>query len=121
MRLIDADALKEKVPSDAKLTIGHYTFINNSVGVNFVRETIDDAPTIDAVEVKHGTWTVDGINEYELSYGSTGYEPVYRCSRCGHVTESYLRLDRPIMPEDADFPNYCPHCGARMDLDEVAE
>lgn len=73
---------------------------------------------IEYAKVRHGTWTIDNINEYDLSYGSTGYEPVYRCSSCGHVTESYLRLDRPIMPEDADFPDYCPNCGAKMDGEE---
>lgn len=64
---------------------------------------------------KEGEWIIDGMNEYELSYGCVGYEPIYRCSKCGITTESYLRTERPIMPEDADFPNYCPNCGARMD------
>lgn len=63
---------------------------------------------------KEGAWIIDGMNEYELSYGCVGYEPIYRCSKCGITTESYLRTERPIMPEDADFPNYCPYCGARM-------
>ena len=63
---------------------------------------------------KEGEWIMDGMNEYELSYGCVGYEPIYRCSKCGITTESYLRTERPIMPEDADFPNYCPNCGAKM-------
>ncbi len=66
-------------------------------------------------EVAHGEWIIDGMNEYELSYGCIGYEPIYRCSKCGLTTESYLRTEKPIMPEDADFPNYCPNCGAKMD------
>ena len=77
--------------------------------------TLDAMPTVDAVPVVHGEWTIDGMNEYELSYGCIGYEPRYRCSRCGITTESYLRTEKPIMPEDADFPNYCPNCGAKMD------
>jgi hypothetical protein len=76
---------------------------------------IEEQPTVDAVPVKHGKWTIDRIDTYDLAYGTTGYEPVYRCSVCGLLTESYLRLDEPIMPEDADFPNYCPNCGAKMD------
>ena len=63
---------------------------------------------------KEGEWIIDGMNEYELSYGCVGYEPIYRCSKCGITTESYLRTERPIMPEDTDFPNYCPNCGAKM-------
>lgn len=69
MRLIDADALKENFPSDAKLTIGHYTFINNSVGVNFVRETIDNAPTIDAVSVDYIIQRADALKDTD-EYGA---------------------------------------------------
>lgn len=75
---------------------------------------LDELEAVDAVPVVHGEWTIDGMNEYELSYGCIGYEPRYRCSRCGITTESYLRTEKPIMPEDADFPNYCPNCGAKM-------
>ena len=102
MRLIDADALMEEAKCD-----GAYGYVD--------AKQIADAPTIDAVPVRHGEWTIDGMNEYELSYGCIGYEPRYRCSRCGITTESYLRTEKPIMPGDADFPNYCPNCGARMD------
>ena len=70
------------------------------------------APTIE--ERKTGKWVIKTVNTFELAYGSTGYEPVYECSVCGGVEESYLRLDEPIMPDDADFPNYCPNCGADM-------
>ena len=65
-------------------------------------------------ERKKGKWVVKEINTFDLVYGSTVYEPVYECSECGRVTESYLRFDEPIMPEDADFPRYCPNCGADM-------
>lgn len=66
-------------------------------------------------ERKKGKWIIKAINTFELAYGSTGYEPVYECSECGGIEESYLRLDEPIMPEDADFPKYCPNCGAKME------
>ena len=69
-------------------------------------------------KVRHGKWKIKAINTFELSYGTTGYEPVYQCSECGGVEESYLRLDEPIMPEDADFPRYCPHCGAKMEEED---
>lgn len=66
-------------------------------------------------ERKTGKWKIKAINTFDLSYGGTGYEPVYVCSECGGVEESYLRLDEPIMPEDADFPKFCPNCGAKME------
>lgn len=68
-----------------------------------------------AEPVRRGRWSIKAINTFEMSYGTTAYEPVYECSVCGGVEESYLRLDEPIMPEDADFPRYCPNCGAKME------
>ena len=65
--------------------------------------------------VKHGHWIIEDMVTYERSYGGTLYEPVYKCSCCGRVTESYVRGDEPIMPEDADFPKFCGNCGAEMD------
>lgn len=79
-------------------------------------DRLDECPL---EEVKHGHWTIEDIITYERSYGGTLYEPVYKCSRCGRVTESYVRGDEPIMPEDADFPKFCGNCGAKMD--EVTE
>ena len=103
MRLIDADALDM------------YECLRSYYGDAWrdAQKAIDDAPTIDPVE--HGHWTIEDIITYERSYGGTLYEPVYKCSCCGRVTESYVRGDEPIMPEDADFPEFCGNCGAKMD------
>ena len=78
---------------------------------------LDKLRALPSVEPKRktGRWIVITVNTFEMAYGSTGYEPVYECSLCGGVEESYLRFDEPIMPEDANFPNYCPHCGAKME------
>ena len=75
-------------------------------------EIFDDLP-------KRGKWIIDGAftdNLRELN--GKAYEPVYRCSCCNRQTESYVRLDEPKMPEDADFPEYCPHCGATMEVQD---
>ena len=87
------------------------SWASNHVIINL----IEKIPAEDVAPVRHGKWEIETIREYELSYGTTAYEPIYKCSVCGISTESYLRLDEPIMPEDADFPRFCPHCGARMD------
>ena len=65
-------------------------------------------------EVRYGKWTIKDVHQYKLAHGTTAYEPIYRCSCCGLITESYLRFDKPIMPDDADFPKWCGNCGARM-------
>ena len=84
------------------------------IDIQYVMEKI---PSADVQPVVHGKWEIKDIIRYDLSYSGSAYEPVYRCSNCGFLTESYVRLDEPIMPEDADFPKYCGNCGARMNMD----
>ncbi len=48
---------------------------------------IESLPSIDAVPVRHGTWTRVGDNSY-------------KCSECGEVS--------------CCFADYCPDCGADM-------
>ena len=60
-----------------------------------VEQAIEDAPTVDAVEVVHGRW--EWITE-----------DIYGCTNCGarnHVKEVMGQPDY----------NYCPNCGAKMD------
>ena len=61
-------------------------------------ERLDVQPTVDAVPVVHGYWddSFDGITPF--------------CSAC-HM--SHRGFDRT--------PNYCPHCGAKMDLEETKD
>lgn len=54
-------------------------------------DAVDDAPTIDAEPVRHGKW-----KDIRVGIGT--------CSECG---ERYGSVD--VM-------NYCPNCGARMDI-----
>lgn len=88
MRLIDADALKavfEKKSSEAVC------------GVELCKAIIfriNEAPTVDAVPVRHGKWIRD-------EFGA-------RCSDCG----LYAYRDKFDKPWESP---YCPICGARMD------
>ena len=68
---------------------------------------IENAPTVDAVEVVHGRWrkyTDDRFNGYD-NEGRIRYRKVYsyECSNCGRNV--------------AVKSNYCPNCGANMDGD----
>lgn len=80
-----------------------------------LKEALDRVPS---VEPKKGRWTIETIGEIPRYRDTSIYEPIYRCSCCGLPTESYVRFDKPTMPEDADFPRYCPHCGAKMEVTE---
>lgn len=61
---------------------------------------------VDSDSLKHGHWF---ITEYEY----------LNCSVCGHSVytgcESTSEANRRLA--DGDTPNYCPHCGAKMDGD----
>ena len=82
--LIDANALIDK----------HTVLWDEALGfcACVLVEDIDNAPTVDAVEVTHGRWIRRG-NEM-------------KCSKCEFIY--YSNHD--------DF-NYCPNCGAKMDGD----
>lgn len=92
MRLIDADVLKA--------TISKYEFNSpnerykqgGECVLNFyMPKIIDDAPTVDAVPVRHGRWIRSGGNKY----------PIYTCFECKYPS--------------SEKTNFCPNCGARMD------
>ena len=62
---------------------------------------------IPTVEVAHGRWDgeADGYSDGEFVYD------VWYCSECNYLIDD--GTDDPNM-----LPNYCPHCGAKMDLEE---
>lgn len=59
---------------------------------------LEQLPTADVVEVKHGEWVSDTHNSYRKF-----------CSICGRSRPR--RNDH----EFASSTNYCPSCGAKMD------
>ena len=64
-------------------------------------EDVDNAQTVDAVEVVHGRW----IEKVDMvaSYLAGCEELFYECSACN-------------TPNFGESP-YCPNCGAKMDGD----
>lgn len=100
MRLIDADALKEKVE---KYRIVHLSHRRLSAIKREAEEVINDiclgidfAPTINPV--KHGQWIK---NQRKSKFH---IEPVYICSCC-REQEAWGEME---------LSNYCPNCGALM-------
>jgi rubrerythrin len=75
-RYIDAEVLKRKLIDEKHFFPA------------IVARAIEDTPTADVEEVKHGEW--------EDRDGKTW------CSLCGQSNKQYK-------------PPYCPHCGAKMD------
>ena len=67
-----------------------------------IRQEIQNVPTADVAEVKHGYWfEVDS----DVGWSIDG------CSICGEQHCFY---------EGENKANYCPHCGAKMDGKEDA-
>lgn len=84
-RYIDAEKIIETISSRLDMQ-------DLYLPVHFL-DLIDDIPTADVEEVRHGKWVNDQGNEY-------------RCSGCGY---SYINAT-----SDGNY-NYCPNCGAKMD------
>lgn len=101
MRPIDADALR------VWLTTGFRTNCDDCANTDcldcVIGEALDNAPTIDAEPVKHGSWILGHVPAGMCTPG--GNRP-WICSECGAVKS--WRMDKP---ED----NYCPSCGAKME------
>lgn len=88
MRLIDADAILEKMRSSMDMQ-------DLYLPSHFMDIVIDNMPTIDAHPVEHGQW----IHEQGKCFAFR------KCSKCDYsevLVDSFAR-------------NYCPNCGARMD------
>lgn len=66
-------------------------------------DILDSIPAADVAPVWRGRW-FDSGDYVTTAYGSL---PVKMCSEC-HMD---VTLD--------DFDNYCPNCGAKMDVEEV--
>lgn len=63
--------------------------------------------------VKHGRWEIKWNAEFVDPFGETEEIPSAVCPFCGHE-EFYVAYD-----DGWEKPhNYCPNCGAKMDLEE---
>lgn len=96
MRLIDADVLRSYWLKNGR----------NEYNTNTVLDSIDRAPTVDAEPVQHGHWF---MTEYEY----------FTCSECGqsYYNECENTREAEFMLRKGIFYAYCPHCGAKMNLE----
>lgn len=88
--MIDADALTEELKGAIERNHKYHMVVID----NDFKTLIDDAPTIDPV--RHGRWI-------DMNTATDNYYPRYKCSVCDY---------------GANYSNFCPNCGARMDGDE---
>lgn len=107
MRPIDGDALVKKFEN---MGLGENGLIER-IFADGVFAVIENAPTIEAEPVRHGRWEQD----YELVQGpeDNSEYPYVACNLCGNKEYG---LDLNDYTDYDDLPNYCPNCGARMDV-----
>ena len=91
-RLIDANFVYE-------LHSNYPAFARSYADLTDLRDILDEAPTVDAVEVVHGRWITDGLGDGERI-----------CSVCKRYA-LYTHRDR----YDQYLTTFCPNCGAKMD------
>ena len=129
MRLIDADALKQKlleerdaIPLTYTERYGFGVEFPSSFGqarrggVKTALRCMEQTPTIDAVPVVHGRWVWDVETHGDPMYG-VDEDFGYRCSECKVWADEY-GVDGDIYEEPpTHILRYCPNCGARMDGD----
>ena len=96
MRLIDADALDAEMYHKSFEVDDGRNVWNSGLWIRYkiFEEALRDAPTVDAVPVRHGKW-IDRNGAIVAPFWER-----YECSECG---------------ARSDNSNYCPNCGARMD------
>lgn len=72
-------------------------------------KSIQFFPAADVAPVRHGQWDGEGDGYAETEDGEMAlvYD-VWICSECGYTIDD--GTDDPDL-----LPNYCPHCGAKMD------
>lgn len=89
---------REKVMQAIGIVRNIYSEAKNFVAVSAVDkvigEIVDEVPAADVAPVMHGRW-VNGC----------------QCSVCGDKHGPYNSRHRP-------YYNYCPNCGAKMDIDK---
>lgn len=118
VRLIDADALISDLKYDVELNA---RLLEDTNTVGFYRELcwtdkahkentiqfLKDAPTVDAASIKHGKWI-------PCMKDSRGCADMFQCSECKRY--SYYAYGVKCLDYE-----YCPYCGAKMDIEREEE
>lgn len=92
-RLIDAEKLEERMGDLCD------EFDTDHLFIDAIIYEIENAPTMDAVEVVHGRW------EYQPP--TITLNASWKCSACNKVFWEHILETR--------YFSYCPNCGAKMD------
>lgn len=101
MRLIDASVFEAELWNarrSCQMMDDSQTADSIMHGLHMAEKIMKDVPVIDAAPIVHASWVreVDRYNHWH-------------CSACKYVVGVLMRIGS----------DYCPHCGAVMDLPEI--
>lgn len=96
MAYIDKDLLLKDIGESVVFTVKSGFISPELRGARKIIDRIENAPTADVVEVKHGEWL-----KIVKDIGKGRTLTHYKCSLCGVYV--------------SDKTNYCYYCGAKMD------
>lgn len=103
MRPIDADVLKVLMMADSMQMM----LFGKKYELSDAMKTVNNAPTIDAMPVKHGKWITE---EKDCIYGK---KIRLKCSECGDTFD----VSETAYP----YERFCRYCGAKMDGERKEE
>lgn len=98
--------------------------------LNSVREFVKNRPAVDAELVRHGRWywkEEERISDCYIAPVSVDCNDHWACSVCDEDIAEYLRFavtDAIVYMDDPDNKpslEYCPHCGAVMNMEHEEE
>ncbi len=108
MDCIDRDLLLKDIGESVVFTVKSGFISPEMRGARKVIDRIENAPTADVAEVKHGEW--------EDLYNSRYDNPLYVCSKCNcRALRTNEKDELGHIKCSQELSPYCPHCGAKMD------
>lgn len=94
-KYIDVDLLKNEICKNK--------IMSRELIAQRILHIIDEQPTADVTEVKHGYWIDIPLNVYNDMYGMNKHNKRIKCSVCTYA-----------MPYEYPRFHICPNCGAKM-------
>ncbi len=102
MAYVDRESIKLEVRRYLMPNVDFDGTVSVENAERYFLKLLDDEPTADVEEVRHGFWEEYWDDNY-LSWS-------HKCSKCGAFP-----LTKDGTMHDEVLSAYCPHCGARMD------
>ena len=85
-------------------------------GLDRAQRAILDAPAADVAPVRHGRWVIEKRHTVSRNpYIDDNYFASATCSECDFCIHAETKS---FGYPDLNTTNYCPNCGAKLDLEE---